>query len=627
MCKASPATCHRSGVLQQLETWKQYQQTVQLFFVEQLALELSSQLDLAGDASSRCREISDRNEHPQPPVWPHGALVYTATDNGQSLIWGSASTACSEISGPNEHPPRPALPHAALVGAVTENATEKVTENGEHRSPMAPRSLVWSPIRTQQIPQPCKSKRPARRRSVRGSPPIGLDDESENESPEVGQCNEVTDLNQLPQQPAFPHAAVVSIAIQNGEHRSQSLTWGSASTASGSSEDASQLQCSEISIRNKHAPRPALPNAALVGTVTENATEKVTENGEHCSPMAPRSLIRSPIRTPTSACFGLQPQSANDEPPTLAAPAKDERKRKSWGSASTRSGSSQDELEELRGENSDHNGQILDPFDPSRNLLPDLLPYLSVDDILEWRVASCQTRSPRALIQHVSEMGRLDRWESMLEFSLRIQSGEEDPAAFYEEMAKDVRQQKFFECRWWCIRLARAKETHFSESDAYDIVSANLRDLFAHCGDADIPVRISAHHLVSKHGSGGLPFVQRLIAEAMLGHMEDVLPESQEISEDAWKQAMDCTGHLAYLLRTLTKPQRQKWVSQLVKALRSPESLQGRLQEDVFSGLKLLWRADDDPERSYAEADHQLKALLKRSSGRLQQQIYKLLAC
>ena len=72
--------------------------------------------------------------------------------------------------------------------------------------------------------------------------------------------------------------------------------------------------------------------------------------------------------------------------------------------------------------------------------------------------------------------------------------------------------------------------------------------------------------------------MQQRIAEATLGRMEDLLPESTEVSEEAWSQVMECTGRLGCLLRTLTKPQRQKWVSQLMKAFREPESLQDRFQ-------------------------------------------------
>ncbi|CAE7274629.1 unnamed protein product [Symbiodinium sp. KB8] len=85
-----------------------------------------------------------------------------------------------------------------------------------------------------------------------------------------------------------------------------------------------------------------------------------------------------------------------------------------------------------------------DPFDPSCDVLPNLLPYLSVDDILERRATSCQTRSPRALLQHVSEMGRLDRSETVVEISANWQFGAEDPFTFDDEISKDVMQRKIF---------------------------------------------------------------------------------------------------------------------------------------------------------------------------------------
>eukprot|EP00439_Symbiodinium_sp_Y106_P035565 s4057_g4.t1 len=240
--------------------------------------------------------------------------------------------------------------------------------------------------------------------------------------------------------------------------------------------------------------------------------------------------------------------------------------------------------------------RYLDRFRTVHRQVTDLVSDKDADKCMLWSAAADTYLKPapakdvKALIQHAPEMGRS---ESILQFSAHLRFVRQDSATFDDEFAKDVRQQKF-----WEVPLV-VYETG----------------------------KIAANHLVSNYGLGGLRFVHRLIAEAMLGRMEDLLLESTEISEEVWSQAMECTYHLAYVLCTLTKPQRQKWVSQLVKALRSPESLQGRLQKDLFSSLQLLWRADDDPARSYAEADHQLKALLKQSSGRLQQEICKLLAC
>ncbi|CAE7777761.1 unnamed protein product [Symbiodinium necroappetens] len=47
----------------------------------------------------------------------------------------------------------------------------------------------------------------------------------------------------------------------------------------------------------------------------------------------------------------------------------------------------------------------------------------------------------------------------------------------------------------------------------------------------------AALHLVGNYLFGGLPFVRRMMAEAMLDHMEDLLPESTEISKEALEQA------------------------------------------------------------------------------------------
>ena len=121
--------------------------------------------------------------------------------------------------------------------------------------------------------------------------------------------------------------------------------------------------------------------------------------------------------------------------------------------------------------------------------------------------------------------------------------------------------------------------------------------------------------------------MQQLIVEAMLGRMEDLLPESAEIREEALIQAMECTRHLTKVLRALTKSQRQKWVSLLVRALQAQGSFQDRFQEALISDLRILWRADDDPGRNYAESVEQLKTFSKRTSRPLRREICLLRLC
>ena len=68
------------------------------------------------------------------------------------------------------------------------------------------------------------------------------------------------------------------------------------------------------------------------------------------------------------------------------------------------------------------------------------------------------------------------------------------------------------------------------------------------------------------------------------------------------KHAMQCAEHLTSVLRV--RPQRQKWVSLLVRALQSEESFQAQFQEALFSDRKLLC----------AEAEQQLKAFSQHAS-------------
>ena len=159
---------------------------------------------------------------------------------------------------------------------------------------------------------------------------------------------------------------------------------------------------------------------------------------------------------------------------------------------------------------------------------------------------------------------------------------------------------------------------------AYRIVDNNLRDLLQHCCDVDQPVGKAARHIVHNYGRGGLPFVQEMIAEAMLGLMGDLLSESTEISPETEIQVMRCTRHLQYVVRVLSKPQRQKWVSLLVRVLRSQTA---NHSEIFIEDLKLLWRSDDDPRRNYSEAERELRSLRKSVSRNLRMDLSDLLYC
>ena len=174
--------------------------------------------------------------------------------------------------------------------------------------------------------------------------------------------------------------------------------------------------------------------------------------------------------------------------------------------------------------------------------------------------------------------------------------------------------------------LARARTTHFPESDVRHIVGTHLRSLLGHCRQccsADASLSKSAHYVLRHYGGGGLPFVKRLIAEEMLCLMENLLSVPAEISQEDFIPFMLRTQHLEDVLRALEKPQRQQWVSLLVRALLGQKSFHSHLLDD----LKLLWRADDDPSRSYAEAEQQLRAFRKTVSKEMKQELLDLLTC
>ena len=74
------------------------------------------------------------------------------------------------------------------------------------------------------------------------------------------------------------------------------------------------------------------------------------------------------------------------------------------------------------------------------------------------------------------------------------------------------------------MALADTSTTHFAEADVRRIVLPNLRFLLELCRDVNESIRKAAHRTLECYGAGGLPFVQQLIAEDMLGRYPPSAP-------------------------------------------------------------------------------------------------------
>ncbi|CAE7822707.1 AMT1-1 [Symbiodinium sp. CCMP2592] len=253
-----------------------------------------------------------------------------------------------------------------------------------------------------------------------------------------------------------------------------------------------------------------------------------------------------------------------------------------------------------------------DLFHPACDVLPALLEYFSVPDILAWRVTSKQTRSPEVLLRHVAELGRFDTSASIIAFSDAVtRTTSPDSEQFPDEFPDDVECQKRFDCQLWCVMLARSDSTHFAEDYVRQTVDNNLTVLFSHCLDSDERVRVSAHYIVLQHSVHGLGFVKELITDTLLSQMRDILTGTE--IEATWKRIKMYMPHLDSLLRSLTQHQHREWMSLLVNVLRRLQSASARhraaRQNLVIDRLKLLWLAAGDPNRTYADEKRQLRAM------------------
>ena len=149
------------------------------------------------------------------------------------------------------------------------------------------------------------------------------------------------------------------------------------------------------------------------------------------------------------------------------------------------------------------------------------------------------------------------------------------------------------------MALAAKDRVHFAEIDVRHIVGNNLESLLWHCRSADASVADAAALLVFNYASNAISFVQQPIAEATLALMEDSVKSNIPTN---LKQMARYSRTLTKVLRSLSKPQRQQWVSLMVKLLMDHDVS----KTHVISELKMLWVADDDPKRTYAEAEQQL---------------------
>ncbi|CAE7517852.1 unnamed protein product [Symbiodinium sp. CCMP2592] len=277
----------------------------------------------------------------------------------------------------------------------------------------------------------------------------------------------------------------------------------------------------------------------------------------------------------------------------------------------------------------------IDPFHPSFEALPVLLQHLSVSDLVAWRVTSRHTRSPEVLTRHVAELGRFDTSASMVAFRDAVHRLESPPhLSKSEAFGDDVGSLKIFECQEWCIALGQADRTHFAESVVRAVVVKNLDFALGYCLDQDMSVRKAAHTVVRNYIWGGLDFVKEPVAEAMLSQMRDMTSASRSQMPPTWASLKLCMQHLEDLLRSLTRPQRQEWASCLVTALQSfqptsvPEVSRTKCQTWMLQQLKLLWLADDDPLRTYADTKRQLEALRKSPNFQdVRQNIHCLVVC
>ena len=112
----------------------------------------------------------------------------------------------------------------------------------------------------------------------------------------------------------------------------------------------------------------------------------------------------------------------------------------------------------------------------------------------------------------------------------------------------------------------------------------------------DKSIRHASHHILQIYSNAGLHFVRRLVSESMLHQLgellQEKLPSEEAELKEVWFRISPCLNHFANVLRSMSRPQRQKWASLLVEVLRAMLPAPSGVHKTILAAVLLLWQAE-----------------------------------
>ena len=152
----------------------------------------------------------------------------------------------------------------------------------------------------------------------------------------------------------------------------------------------------------------------------------------------------------------------------------------------------------------------------------------------------------------------------------------------------------------WFANQAHSDYASFREQDVRACVAAMIEDLLVHCYDETDRVCFAAHTVLHLCGRGEKLQVNQLISDGMTRLLESLLHSSTRHSFWRYRLAL---GHLASVVRTIERPQRQRWMMLLVDIFLSKyKSADSASQAYILWNLSLLWRLEPAPAKIFASA-------------------------
>ena len=164
----------------------------------------------------------------------------------------------------------------------------------------------------------------------------------------------------------------------------------------------------------------------------------------------------------------------------------------------------------------------------------------------------------------------------------------------------------------WCIAQANWRLRHFPESATKSMVPVLLHDILEHVGSKEIEVRNAGLFTLSIFVNFYALQLREAAATEVLSLLKHVRHSPEFSNTWTWNPLKMATNCLSGSCQFLNTAQRQECVALIASYFEF--KLDWETQLEVMSELRIFWRADANPSKTYAATVPQLLELQRSAS-------------